>query len=73
MRSLRRAVLLVLVVGLATSVLAYQAGSRRLFGQEDSSSYYGSSGEPAEFYWSRLRYTSGASGGYGGGFGFGYG
>ena len=73
MRSLRRAVLLALVAGLATSVLAYQVGSRRLFGQEDSSSYYGSSGEPSEFYWSRLQYTSRAGGYGGGGFGFGYG
>ena len=71
MRSLRRVLLIVLVAGLATSVLAYQGRSRQWFGQYPSSFSNGNS-EQSEFYWSRLRYTS-RTGGYGGGGGFGYG
>jgi len=63
--------LIVLVAGLATSVLAYQGRSRQWFGQYPSSFSNGNS-EQSEFYWSRLRYTS-RTGGYGGGGGFGYG
>jgi Domain of unknown function (DUF4159) len=74
MRSLRRVSLVILIAGLATTLLAYQAASRQWFGQERSSSFSSNDNEQAEFYWSRLRYSARPGSGYGGGgFGFGYG
>jgi hypothetical protein len=78
-KSLWRISAIVLVLGMAGSVVAFQGGSFRaqgpgsLFAQgyssDDSPS---SSKEPSEFYWSRLRYTSRTDvySGYGG---YGYG
>ena len=79
MRSLRRISAVVLVLGLASGVVAFQGGSSWLqrqgsyFSQGYSDDYSASSKEPSEFYWSRLRYTSrtDAYGGYGYGYGYG--
>lgn len=79
MRSLRRISAIVLVLGLASGVVAFQGGSSWLqrqgsyFSQGYSDDYSASSKEPSEFYWSRLRYTSrtDAYGGYGYGYGYG--
>ena len=76
MRSLRRIFALVLLLGLAGGVVAFQSRSS-LFPQGQDSYYYeGSRKEPSEFYWSRLRYTSRTDnyegiGGYGYGYGYG--
>jgi len=78
-RSLRRISAIVLVLGLASGVVAFQGGSSWLqrqgsyFSQGYSDDYSASSKEPSEFYWSRLRYTSrtDAYGGYGYGYGYG--
>ena len=81
MRSLRRISAIVLVLGLAGSVIAFQEGSSLFqrqgsyFPQGYSDDYFGSnSKEPSEFYWSRLRYTS-RTDNYAqfGGYGYGYG
>jgi len=75
-RSLRRIFALVLLLGLAGGVVAFQSRSS-LFPQGQDSYYYeGSRKEPSEFYWSRLRYTSRTDnyegiGGYGYGYGYG--
>ena len=79
MRSLRRISAVVLVLGLASGVVAFQGGSSWLqrqgsyFSQGYSEDYSVSSKEPSEFYWSRLQYTSrtDAYGGYGYGYGYG--
>jgi hypothetical protein len=77
-RSLWRACVIVLVLGMAGSVVAFQGGSfgnrgpGSLFPQSYSEDYSPSSKEPSEFYWSRLRYTS-RTDGYGGYDGYGYG
>ncbi len=79
MRLLRSCRLLALSGGIACGLLILQ-GDHAAFSQELRSlpDVTESSGDKAEFYWSRLRYTSsgyGESGygyGYGGGFGFGF-
>ena len=78
MRSLRPISAIVLVLGLAGGVVAFQGGS---LGTQGPGSFFPpgysyddsqpASKEPSEFYWSRLRYTSrvdmyGGYGGYGG-------
>jgi len=70
MRSLRRLTTILLGLGFAGAVLVHQTGAFQLFGRDsrDSSAHAPSE---AEFYWSRLQYTSRNSG-YGG-FGYGYG
>src|SRR5271170_5381157 len=75
MRSLRRISAFVLPLVLASGVLAFQDGGYQLFQQQRPSYSYDNSNpnERAEFYWSRLRYTS-RTDTYGGGFGgYGYG
>ena len=78
MRSLWRASVIVLVLGMAGSVVAFQGGSFGVHGpgsffpQSYSDDYSRNSKEPSEFYWSRLRYTS-RTDGYGGYGGYGYG
>jgi hypothetical protein len=78
MRPLWRVSAIVLVLGIAGGVLAFQGGS---FGVQGPGSFFSqgysdddspSSKEPSEFYWSRLRYTSSTDlySGYGG---YGYG
>lgn len=63
---------------LAGGVAAFQNGGFPWFRRQNPSySYYSGGGnEPAEFYWSRLRYTSRTDvydgGGYGYGYGYGY-
>src|SRR3984885_13565577 len=74
MRPLWRVSAIVLVLGVAGGVLAFQGGS---FGVQGPGSFFSqgysdddspSSKEPSEFYWSRLRYTSSTDlySGYGG-------
>jgi hypothetical protein len=77
-RSLWRASVIVLVLAMAGSVVAFQGGSfgvqgpGSFFSQSYSDDYSRSSKEPSEFYWSRLRYSS-RTDGYGGYGGYGYG
>ncbi len=79
MRLLRSCRLLALSGGLACGLLVLQ-GDRPAFAQDLRAlpDVTQSSGDKAEFYWSRLRYTSsgytesGYGYGYGGGFGFGF-
>jgi hypothetical protein len=79
MRVPRSCLLLVLSSSIACAVVALE-GDRTAFAQELRSLPYEAQpgDEKAEFYWSRLRYTSSGYGsggygyGYGGGFGFGF-
>ncbi|MGB6450749.1 MAG: DUF4159 domain-containing protein [Steroidobacteraceae bacterium] len=79
MRLLRFCRLLALSSGVAFGLFALQ-GDHAAYSQELRAlpDVTASSGEKAEFYWSRLRYTSsgygasGFGGGYGGGFGYGF-
>ena len=78
MRSLRPISAIVLVLGMAGGVVAFQGNPYQVqnpgsfFGQGYSyNGYEAASKEPSEFYWSRLRYNSrvdmyGGYGGYGG-------
>ncbi len=78
-RLLRFCRLLALSSGVAFGLFALQ-GDHAAYSQELRAlpDVTASSGEKAEFYWSRLRYTSsgygasGFGGGYGGGFGYGF-
>jgi Domain of unknown function (DUF4159) len=89
MKSLRRVSALVLPLALASGVIAFQGepGWYQRFQRQGQAPSYPSysysddyapshSNEKAEFYWSRLRYTSRTDmyggGGYGYGYGFGY-
>jgi len=84
MRSVRRASALVLPLALASGVVAFQGGPgwyQRFQQQVPSDPSYPSysddygpspNNQKAEFYWSRLRYTS-RTDLYGGGYGYGYG
>jgi hypothetical protein len=51
------------------SLFALQGGGQR-FSRQQNSSYFDSGNVPSEFYWSRLRYTSGYANGNSFGFGF---
>jgi len=75
MRSLRRISAVVLPLALAGGVIAFQ-GRGLPWSQRQGPSYSytsGNSNEPAEFYWSRLRYNSRTDVYGGGGYGYGYG
>ena len=56
---------------LACAVVAFPSTRPQWLGG-DSDDYDAQSNQPAEFYWSRLRYTA-RTDGYGGGYGYGYG
>jgi len=73
MGSLRRICVVFLVLGLASSVVAFQFGGPQLFSQESPGYSSENFNAPAEFYWSRLRYTARTDAYGGGGFGHGYG
>ncbi len=75
----RTPVIAALLAGFTCSVTAFPGGQQQFFGGNNNYDYYDpASNQPAEFYWSRLRYTartdSYGGGGYGyGGYGYGYG
>jgi len=73
MGSLRRICVVFLVLGLASSVVAFQFGGPQWFSQESPGYSSENFNAPAEFYWSRLRYTARTDAYGGGGFGYGYG
>src|SRR5271168_2465240 len=61
----------VFLVCLSTVLAAFQSNGSQFFGGDDSGYYAENPNEKAEFYWSRLRYTTRA--GSGGGYGYSYG
>jgi len=73
MRFLRRTSVAVLFVGLASSVVALAGAQPQFFGGQSYDYSPANSNEPAEFYWSRLRYSARTDSYGGGGFGYGYG
>jgi len=72
MRSLRRAAVALLLLGSASSVVAFQFGGPQWY-QQENPEYSSGSNEPSEFYWSRLRYNARTDSYGGGGYGYGYG
>jgi hypothetical protein len=72
MKLLQRFSIAILIATLAGSVIAMQTPGAQYFGRSYNRYDYGDSNEKAEFYWSRLRYSS-RYGGAGGAFGAYYG
>jgi hypothetical protein len=68
MKLLQRFSLAILLATLACALVAIQAPGAQYYGRGYNRYNYGDSNEKAEFYWSRLRYSSRYSG-FGGGFG----
>jgi Domain of unknown function (DUF4159) len=73
MRLLRRTSVIIFLIGLAGSVIAFAGEPPQFFGGQSYDDYSPSSQQPSEFYWSRLRYSARTDSYGGGGYGFGYG